>query len=151
MAPANGVYQNCVQGMMDGSQYVDLDTNTIRCVLLKDSHTPNFDTHDFLNDIPAADRAKTGTGYNPAVTSPQVNASNTDDSVLFGDNITSVSWTNVTSGVACSGLAVFKSSGNTTQSPLICVCSFTASVTAGGDTVTATLNANGFFKASYQT
>lgn len=148
MAPANGVYQSYARRAVKNSDTIDLDGATLKAVLVKNSHTPNFDTHDFLDDIPTADRAKSTF---TTISTPSVGGSATDDAVYVGSNLTTVTFASVTTGSKCSAIAIFKSSATEATSPLVCMCSFVASVTAGGGDVTVTVNANGILKASYQT
>jgi hypothetical protein len=56
---ASGAYPLAVGGPLNGS--VDYDTDTFYVMLLADTYTPDFDAHDYRNDV-EADEAS-GTGY----------------------------------------------------------------------------------------
>lgn len=57
--PTMTLYRNFLRLALTGTT-VDLDTDTIKCALTTSSYSPNFDTHDFFNDVT---NEITGTGY----------------------------------------------------------------------------------------
>lgn len=144
---ASVVFANGIKKLADGS--IDFDTHVIRACLVKSSYntTVNKDTHDFLNDVPSADRASSTF---KVISSPTISVSASADKVFFGENIVTITFPTVANGVKCGGIVVFKSSGSTTTaSPIICYDTFGSVVTADGGTVTVTVHANGLFQASY--
>jgi hypothetical protein len=42
---------------------VDFDSDTVKCLLLKSTYTPNQDTHQYKSDLVCASNEVTGTGY----------------------------------------------------------------------------------------
>lgn len=133
---------------------VDYDTGRpIRAILVLDSFLDttfietNRDAFDFVNDIPAADRA---TSLFKALGTNDIVKDATNDNVNFSPGTVNLTYPTVTSGNACRGVVVFKSdTGGEATSPLLCYANFTASVAADGGTVTVTLNADGIFRVSY--
>lgn len=71
MAVTAYVYANCPLNALE--KVMNLETDTIKCMLCTSSYTPNQETHDFKDDV---DNEVSGTGYtaggaeaaNPAVT-----------------------------------------------------------------------------------
>lgn len=60
MTMATGVFGITLDKALDNSAAVDLDGDTLKQQLHTDTFTPNFDTHDFQNDLA---NEITGTGY----------------------------------------------------------------------------------------
>ena len=61
MTVAN-VYGLAVQSMIN--KEVDFDTDTVKCLLLKSTYSPNQDTHRYKSDLVVASNEVTGTNYN---------------------------------------------------------------------------------------
>jgi len=103
---------------MNGS--IDLDTDTIKVMLVTSSYTPNQDTHEFKSDVT---NEVTGTGYTAGgatLSNKSVTQDNTDDEGVFdADDVT---WSNST--ITARGAVLYKSTGNDATSPLICYFDF---------------------------
>lgn len=74
---------------------IDLESDTIRLILMTDSYTPDIDTQDFWNDISANEVS--GTGYSSGgatLANKTVTQDDTDDEGVFdADDVT---WTTST-------------------------------------------------------
>lgn len=57
--PTMTLYRNFLRLALTGTA-VDLDSDTIKCALTTSTYTPNFDTHDFFDDVT---NEVSGTGY----------------------------------------------------------------------------------------
>lgn len=100
---------------MDGS--IDLDTDTIKVMLVTSSYTPDQDAHDFRDDV--SDEVS-GTGYSAsgvALANKAVTADNTDnESVVDADD---VAWSSST--ITARGAVLYKSRGGAaSDDELIC-------------------------------
>lgn len=144
---ASGMFAKGIQGLCTGR--IDWDTHTIRAILVKSSYdsTPQFDTHEFVSDIPAADRAD-GTTAQQITGVSSIDGAGND--VEFDHNAASISFPTVTTGQRIGGIVVFKSSSTTeSECPLICYNKLTANVTSDGGTFTVNFATEGIWKASY--
>ena len=110
---------------------IDLDTDTIKVALVTSSYTPNYDTHDFFDDIT---NEVSGTGYTAGgatLTSTTVTQDNTNDRAVF--DAADVSWS--TSTITNARYAImYKSTGTASASPLICLIDLLANQSTVGDT-----------------
>lgn len=115
---ANVIYNSFKKNIMNGS--IDLDTDTIKVMLVTSSYTPNQDTHEFKSDVT---NEVTGTGYTAGgatLSNKSVTQDNTDDEGVFdADDVT---WSNST--ITARGAVLYKSTGNDATSPLICYFDF---------------------------
>jgi hypothetical protein len=121
---------------MDGS--IDLDSDNIKCALVKNTYVANSDTHTFWSDVSAQEAA--GSGYtaggqllvNKTVTQDNIN----DKAAFDADDIT---WASAT--IIAQYAVIFKDTGTPTTSPLICCFDF------GGDKSSS----SGDFKIQWNT
>ena len=118
-----------LRNQINGSSVVDFDTDTIKVSLHTSTYTPNQDTDDFFND---ATNEVTGTGYTAGgitLTSPTVSYDTASDQVRL--DAADVSWT--TSTITARYAVVYKSTGTSSTSSLICYFDFGSnqSTTAG--------------------
>jgi hypothetical protein len=92
------------------------DGDTIKCFLIEENkYTPNFDTDEFLSDIP--DDAKWGSnGYSSVESAPTLTIYDLDDGVCDADDVT---FNVVTAGKHISALVFFKDTGDPSTSPLL--------------------------------
>ena len=133
---ANGLFASYKQGLLDPSaQTVDLNTDTIKCVLIDTGvTTPVLATHDFYNDLSTA-----------AIGTPVTMTSVTVTAGVF--DAADVTLTSVT-GASAEGILIYKDTGVSSTSPLIAY--FDTGVTglpvtpSGGD-ITVSWNASGIF------
>jgi hypothetical protein len=105
---ANVIYSSFKKKIMDGS--IDLDTDTIKVMLVTSAYTPDQDAHDFRDDVTSE---VSGTGYTAsgqAIANKSVTADNTDNEGVFdADDVTWASSTNTGKGAvlykSCGGAA----------------------------------------------
>lgn len=120
---ASAIYNKYKQGIFDNTTNlrVDLDTDTVKVALVTSTYTPNFDTHDFFDDVT---NEVAGTGYTAGgatLTSPTVTLDTTNDRVDF--DAADTSWT--TSTITARAAVIYKSTGTASTSPLIAYIDFT--------------------------
>ena len=118
---ANQVFNSFKAGIMSG--LVDLDSDDINVMLVTSSYTPDIDTDEFMDDVT---NEVTGTGYTAggqALAGKAVTVDTTDDEGVFDAN--NITWT--TSTITAAGAVLYKDTGASTTSPLICYFDF------GGD------------------
>ena len=125
---ADVIYNSFKQKIMDGS--IDLDTDTIKVALVTSAYTPDQDAHDFFNDVT---NEVTGTGYTAGgatLASKVVSADNTDNEGVF--DAADVTWS--TSTITARGAVVYKSTGTSSTSALICYIDFGSDkISSAGD------------------
>lgn len=116
---ASGVYQSAKKNMFDGALtggLIDLDTDTIKCLLASADQSGNLNTHDYYNDIT---QEVTGTNYTSkgaTLASKTVTASS--GTITF--DAADVTFTNVTIA-AIRGSVLFKDGGGADSTlPLFC-------------------------------
>jgi hypothetical protein len=145
----SSMFAEGIKGLTTG--LIDWDTHVIKAHLMKFSYDDvTFtesarDTHVDLADVPANDRM----GDSTTISSPNATIIAANDDVVFGSNITDITFPAVTAGTTIGGIVVFVSSATEGASQLICYNRFTTSVKTDDTDVKVTLNASGFFKASY--
>src|SRR4051794_9558821 len=102
---ANLVYNSFKRDIMNGA--LDLDTDTIKVMLVTSGYTPNIDTHTKRSDVT---NEVVGTGYTAGgatLANKAVTADNTDDEGVFdADDIT---WSSST--ITARGAVLYKSRG----------------------------------------
>ena len=122
---------------MDGG--IDLDTDTIKVALVTSAYTPNQDTHDFFDDVTGE---VTGTGYTAGgetIANDDVTVDTTDNEGVYdGDDVT---WTSST--ITARGAVVYKSTGTSSTSALICYLDFTTDQSSSAGDFTLQWNAEG--------
>jgi hypothetical protein len=119
---------------------IDLDTDTIKVMLVTSSYTPNQDTDDFINDASANEVSGTGyTAGGQALANKAVTADNTDNEGVFDAD--DASWTSST--ITARGAVLYKDTGTPSTSPVICYIDFGADKVSSGGTFTISWNAEG--------
>lgn len=122
---------------MDGS--IDLDTDTIKVMLVTSSYTPDQDVHDFKDDIT---NEVSGTGYTAggtALANKAVTADNTDNEGVFdADDVT---WASST--ITARGAVIYKDTGTPSTSPIICYIDFGSDKSSSAGNFTISWNAEG--------
>jgi hypothetical protein len=130
---ASGIYTNAKKLFLAAG--LDLSANTIKCLLVTSSYTPNLDTHTSRADIT---NEVTGTGYTAggiALTTKTVTADNTNHLGKFTAD--PVVW--ATSTITARRAILYRSNGGASSGdPLICEFDFVSDVvsTAGNFTIT---------------
>jgi hypothetical protein len=122
---ANVTYNSFKRDIMNGS--IDLDTDTIKVMLVTSAYTPDQDAHTKRSDIT---NEVSGTGYSAggsALANKTVTVDNTDNEGVFdADDVT---WTDAS--ITARGAVVYKSRGGAaTADELICYVDFGADKTS---------------------
>lgn len=135
---ASLVYNKFKSGIMSG--LYDLDTDTIKIALVTSSYTPDADAHDFWDDVSANEVGASGTySAGGATLTVTVSQDNTDDEGVF--DATDVSFTSAS--ITARYAVVYKSTGVSSTSPLICLIDFGSNQTSSGGTFAITFAAEG--------
>ncbi len=135
---ANAVYNSFKRDIMNGA--IDLDSDTIKVLLVTSSYSPNIDAHTKRSDLT---NEVTGTGYSAggsALASKAVTADNTNDLGKFdADDVT---WTGST--ITARGAVLYKSHGGASSADeLICYFDFTADKSSSAGDFVLQFSANG--------
>lgn len=139
---ASGLYNSFKKKIMDGS--IDLDTDTIKVALVTSGYTPDFDLHDFFDDVT---NEVTGTGYSAggmALANKTVTQDNTDNEGVFDAD--DVSWTTAT--ITARGAVLYKDTGSAATSPLIGYIDFGADKTSTAATFLISWSSEGIINAN---
>lgn len=137
---ASGVYNNYKVRALGSGTMVDLDGDTIKLALLTSSYTPDFDAHDFFDDVSANEVGASGTySAGGATLSVTLTQDNTDNEGVF--DATDVSFTSAT--ITARYAVIYKSTGTASTSPLICLIDFGSNQTSTAGTFTITFAAEG--------
>ncbi len=134
---ADVIFNSFKKKIMDGS--IDLDTDTIKVMLVTSSYTPDQDVHDFKDDIT---NEVSGTGYTAggtALANKAVTADNTDNEGVFdADDVT---WASST--ITARGAVIYKDTGTPSTSPIICYIDFGSDKSSSAGNFTISWNAEG--------
>jgi len=134
---ADVVYNAFKKNIMNGT--IDLDTDTIKVMLVTSDYTPDIDLHDYKDDVT---NEVSGTGYTAggkALTTTSVTQDNTDDEGVFdADDVT---WSSST--ITARGAVLYKDTGAASTSPLICYFDFTSDQSSSNGDFTIQWNAEG--------
>ena len=134
---ANMIYNSFKRDIMNGS--IDLDTDTIKCMLVTSSYTP-VDTHDKRDDVT---NEVSGTGYTAGgatLSNKAVTVDNTDDEGVFDAD--DVSWASST--ITARGAVLYKSRGGASSADeLIAYIDFGADISSTGAAFTIAWAAEG--------
>jgi hypothetical protein len=141
---ASAIYNKYKQGIFDNTTNlrVDLDTDTIKVALVTSSYTPNFDTHDFWDDVTSE---VVGTGYTAGgatLATPTVTLDTANDRVDFDADDTQ--WT--TSTITARAAVIYKSTGTASTSPLIAYIDFSTDQISSAGTFLIQWSASGILR-----
>ena len=119
---------------------IDLDTDTIKVMLLTSSHSQDQDAHEFIDDVSANEVS--GTGYSAggaSLANKAVTQDNTDNEGVFdADDVT---WS--TSTITARYAALYKDTGTPSTSPLIAIIDFGSDKSSSAGNFVITWNAEG--------
>ena len=139
---ANVVYNAFKKNIMNGS--IDLDSDTIKVMLVTSSYTPDQDNHDYKDDVT---NEVSGTGYTAggaALSNKSVSQDNTNDKGVFdADDVT---WSSST--ITARGAVLYKDTGDDSTSPLICYFDFGSDKSSSNGDFTIQWNADGILNLS---
>lgn len=137
---ASGVYNDYKARAFGDGTMVDLDGDTIKLALLTSSYTPDFDAHDFFDDVSANEVAASGTySAGGATLTVTLTQDNTDDEGVF--DAADVTFTTAT--ITARYAVIYKSTGNAATSPLICLIDFGSNQTSTTGNFVITFAAEG--------
>lgn len=143
---ASGLYGLTLEKMLIDTVGLSLESETaVKVLMVTDSEAPNFDTHDFRNDILAE---VTGTGYTAggnALTTTEVTLSS---GVLTYD-AADVSWPSSTISNAMAGVGYFARGGASSADELVFLSDFVTAASSSSGTFTIQWNASGIFTVDY--
>lgn len=145
---ASGIYGIFARSILDNTTNgrIDFDTDTIKIALLTSSYTPNFATHDFFDDVSAAEVS--GTGYTAGGATLASAAVTLDTSgtpfALF--DAADASWT--TSTITARYAVIYKSTGTASTSPLALLYDFGSNQSTSGTTFLIQFSASGILKVA---
>lgn len=142
---ASSIYGNFLLKGYDSSTKIDVTSDTIKCALVDSGYTPDYDAHDFFNDIT---NEEAGTGY----TAGGATLANKTWAVVGASNVVKfdaddASWASST--ITTRYAVIYKSTGAAGTSPLICTIDFGSDKTSDGGTFLISFNASGIFTLSY--
>lgn len=123
---------------------VDLDGDTIKLSLHTSSYTPDQDAHDFFDDVTNEVSASGTYSAGGATLTVTLSQDNTDDEGVF--DATDVSFTSAT--ITARYAVIYKSTGVSTTSPLICLIDFGSNQTSTAGTFTITFAAEGIINVN---
>jgi hypothetical protein len=128
---ASGIYLPALSRLATGN--IDFDTDTFKVMLVTSTYTPDFDLHDFRNDITneVSGTGYTATGNTATVTVNAVDTANNRLDVTLGGT----TWT--TSTITARGAVYYKSRGGASSADeVIAYNDFGSDVTSTGGTFT---------------
>jgi hypothetical protein len=141
----SGLYGLSLEKMMIDTLGQSLEAETHKVLMVTDSETPNFDTHDFRADIAAE---VSGTGYTlggNTLTTTEITLA----SGLLTFDAADVSWPSST--IANAMAAVFYTNvGSAATDQLICLSDFVSAASSSSGTFTIQWAAGGIFTIDYQ-
>ena len=126
------------KNIMNGG--IDLDTDTIKVMLLDDNHTQDQDAHEFIDDV--STNEVSGTGYTAggaAIGSKVVSQDDTDNEGVFDG--ADVTWSSST--ITARYAAIYKDTGTPATSPLIAILDFGENKSSSNGNFTIQWNAEG--------
>lgn len=118
----------------------------VKMLLVNDSYTPNFDTHDFRDDI--TNEIANGGGYTTGgatLTSTEVTLS----SGLLTYDVADPSWTSSTIASAMAGVTYFTRGGASSADELWILSDFVTAVSTTNGTLLVQVNASGLATIDY--
>lgn len=142
---ASGIYLSFKRGVFDNGTNlrVDWDADTIKLALLDNTHTPDFDTHDFFSDVEADEVSGTGyTAGGATLASVTITPDTSNDRVDV--DAADTSWT--TSTITARYGVLYKSTGTSSTSPLIALIDFGSDQISSAGTFLVQWNASGIIR-----
>lgn len=138
------IYNSAKKKAMEGG--FNWASDTMRAMLLSDTHTPNIDTHEFLDDVNTNEVSATGYSAGGQTIAGKVNTVDTsnDRAALDGND---VSWT-ITGALTARYLVIYKDTGNPATSPLLAYEDFGSNQTVNDGDFTIQWNAGGIIRVS---
>lgn len=145
---ASGLYGLTLEKMMNATALPTngLESETaVKVLMVTDSEVPNFDTHDFRNDITAE---VSGTGYSAGgnvITSTELTLSS---GVLTYD-AADTSWSTSTIANAMAAVGYFGRGGASSADELVFLSDFVTAASSSSGTFTVQWHASGIYTVDY--
>ena len=142
---ASGIYNLFKQYVLDNTTNgrIDWDTDTIKVALVTSSYTPDFDTHNFFDDVTNEVTGSTGyTAGGATMASPSITLDTANDRVDV--DFTDTSWTSST--ITARGAVIYKSTGTASTSPLFAYLDFSTDQISSNGTFLIQWNASGVLR-----
>lgn len=118
----------------------------VKVMLMLDAYTPNYDTHDFRNDIEANEA--TGTGYSAGgsvITTTEVTLS----SGILTYDAADVAWSSSTIANAMAAVGYFARGGASSADEVIWLSDFISAASSSSGTLTVQWSASGIYTLDY--
>lgn len=130
--------------VLDGN--LNLGSDTIKCMFVTSSYTPDIDAHDFIDDVSANEVSASGSYSAGGVTlsGKATSQDNTDNEGVF--DFSDFSATTFTGSVRY--FVFYKDTGTPSTSPLICYDDAGTNQNATAGTLTYTVNAEGLINVN---
>jgi lipopolysaccharide export LptBFGC system permease protein LptF len=135
---ASLIYNSFKEKIMDGS--IDLDTDTIKVMLVTSSYTASQDDHEDYNDVKAYEVSGTNYTAGGATLSVTISKDNTDNEGVM--DATDITWATSTISNARAAI-VYKDSGNDATSWLIRYIDFGQNYSSAAGDFKITWNSEG--------
>lgn len=140
---ADVLFNSFKRDIMNGS--IDLDTDTIKVMLVTSSYTPDQDTHTKRSDVT---NEVAGTGYSvggAVLANKTVTVDNTDNEGVFDAD--DLSWSTAT--ITARGAVLYKSRGGAASADeLLCYFDFGSNITSTAGTFLITWASEGILNLS---
>ena len=134
---ADVIYNGFKKNIMNGN--IDLDTDTIKVMLVTSTYTPDQDLHEFIDDVT---NEVSGTGYvagGETLANKTVTQDNTDNEGVFDADDVTLSSSTITARAA----VIYKDTGTPATSPLVAYIDFTEDKSSSNGDFTIQWNAEG--------
>lgn len=141
---ASGLYGLTLEKMMIDTAGQSLEAETHKVLMVTDTEAPNFNTHDFRDDILAE---VTGTGY----TAGGATLTTTEITLAAGlltFDAADVSWASSTIANAMAGVGYFNV-GTAATDQLVFLSDFVTAASSSGGTFTIQWSASGIFTVDF--
>lgn len=126
------------KNLMNGN--IDLDTDTIKVMLLTSSHSNDADSQEFIDDVSANEVSGDGyTAGGATLANKAVTQDNTDDEGVFDAD--DVSW--AASSITARYAVIYKDTGTPATSPIIAIIDFGEDKVSSSGTFTITWASEG--------
>lgn len=143
---ASGVYGLTLEKQLIDTLGLSLESETaVKVLMVEDGHTPNFDTHNFRDDIT---NEVSGTGYS-AGGSTLTSTELTIASGVLTYDAADVSWTTSTIPNAMAAVGYFARGGASSADELYWLSDFVSAVSSSAGTFTIQWHANGIITYDY--
>ena len=134
---ASGLYGITFLNALKNTLALDLDSDTLKVMLVTSSYTPNFGTHDFKDDV---SNEVSGTGYSAGgATLGSVTLTQSGGTITF--DAADTAWSSST--ITARGAVIYDDT--LTDDPLIAYIDFGADYSSSNGTFTIAWNASGIF------